>query len=197
MLRSLNMASILFFPFVIHVCFENVIYIYFLGIYTASAVAVYIQLQLQYIFIGGCSIYSFFGCTILYVLFRLLRVRGDKVLAAVDDADKLGVFPFVELVYLIVVLLGHYPAEKALHVREVGIAVCIQVFLSGGYLLEVRYLKKGSYRQLSPTSAGWELDANTFCTAFRSKAIFYRMSLILIPLTMFCHECRATVRFSG
>ena len=163
----------------------------------SSAVAVYIHQQLQYIFNCRCSIYSFFGCTILYVLFRLLRVRGDEVLAAVDDADKLGVFPFVELVYLIVVLLGHYPAEKALHVREVGVAVCIQVFLSGGYLPEVRYLKKGSYRQLSPASAGWELDANTFCTAFRSKAIFYRMSLILIPLTMFCHECRATVRFSG
>ena len=141
MLRSLNMASILFFPFVIHVCFENVIYIYFLGIYTSSAVAVYIHQQLQYIFNCRCSIYSFFGCTILYVLFRLLRVRGDEVLAAVDDADKLGVFPFVELVYLIVVLLGHYPAEKALHVREVGIAVCIQVFLSGGYLPEIRYLK--------------------------------------------------------
>ena len=69
---------------------------------------------------------------------------------------KLGVFPFVELVYLIVVLLGHYPAEKALHVREVGVAVFIQVFLSGGYLPEVRYLKKGSYRQLSPASAGWD-----------------------------------------
>uniref|UniRef100_UPI00307C440E hypothetical protein n=1 Tax=Phocaeicola sp. TaxID=2773926 RepID=UPI00307C440E len=92
---------------------------------------------------------------------------------------------------------GHYPAEKALHVREVGIAVFIQELLGGDYLLEVRYLKKGSYRQLSPTSAGWELNANTFCTAFRSKAIFYRMSLILIPPTMFCHECRATVRFSG
>ena len=103
----------------------------------------------------------------------------------------------MELVYLIVVLLGHYPAEKALHVREVGIAVFIQELLGGDYLLEVRYLKKGSYRQLSPASAGWELNANTFCTAFRSKAIFYRMSLILIPPTMFCHECRATVRFSG
>ena len=96
---------------------------------------------MQYIFNCRCSIYSFFGCTILYVLFRLLRVRGDEVLAAVDDADKLGVFPLVELVYLIVVLLGHYPAEKALHVREVGVAVCIQVFLSGGYLPEIRYLK--------------------------------------------------------
>ena len=30
----------------------------FLRIYTASAVAVYIHQQLQYIFIGGCSIYS-------------------------------------------------------------------------------------------------------------------------------------------
>ena len=91
----------------------------------------------------------------------------------------------MELVYLIVVLLGHYPAEEALHVREVGVAVFIQVFLSGGYLPEIRYLKKR------------KLDANTFSTAFRSKAIFYRMSLILIPFTMFCHECRATVRFSG
>jgi len=56
----------------------------------SSAVAVYIHQQLQYIFIGSCSIYAFFGCTILYVLFCLLRVRGDEVLAAVDDADKLG-----------------------------------------------------------------------------------------------------------
>ena len=53
------------------------------------------------------KLYSFFGCTILYVLFCLLRVRGDEVLAAVDDADKLGVFPLVELVYLIVVLLTY------------------------------------------------------------------------------------------
>ncbi len=157
----------------------------FLRIYTASAVAVYIHQRLQYIFNCRCSIYSFFGCTILYVLFCLLRVRGDEVLTAVDDADKLGGFPLVELVYLIVVLLGHYPAEEALHVREVGVAVFIQVFLSGGYLPEIRYLKKR------------KLDANTFSTAFRSKAIFYRMSLILIPFTMFCHECRATVRFSG
>ena len=73
----------------------------------SSAVAVYIHQQLQYIFISGCSIYSFFGCTILYGLFCLLRVRGDEVLAAVDDADKLGVFPLVKLVYLIVVLLTY------------------------------------------------------------------------------------------
>ena len=110
----------------------------FLRIYTASAVAVYIHQQLQYIFNCRCSIYSFFGCTILYVLFRLLRVRGDEVLAAVDDADKLGVFPLVELVYLIVVLLGHYLAEETLHVREVGVAVFIQKLLGGDYLLEVR-----------------------------------------------------------
>ena len=62
---------------------------------------------MQYIFNWRCSIYSFFGCTILYGLFCLLRVRGDEVLAAVDDADKLGVFPLVELVYLIVVLLTY------------------------------------------------------------------------------------------
>ena len=101
----------------------------------SSAVAVYIHQRLQYIFNCRCSIYSFFGCTILYGLFCLLRVRGDEVLAAVDDADKLGVFPLVELVYLIVVLLTY-------------------------------------------TS-------------------FYRMSLMLTLFVMLCHECLATVRFSG
>ena len=101
----------------------------------SSAVAVYIHQQLQYIFNWRCSIYSFFGCTILYGLFCLLRVRDDEVLAAVDDADKLGVFPLVEPVYLIVVLLTY-------------------------------------------TS-------------------FYRMSLMLTLFVMLCHECLATVRFSG
>ena len=89
----------------------------------SSAVAVYIHQQLQYIFNCRCSIYSFFGCTILYVLFRLLRVRGDEVLAAVDDADKLGVFPLVELVYLIVVLLT-YTSFLILH--SIGCRLCLR-----------------------------------------------------------------------
>ena len=105
----------------------------------SSAVAVYIHQRLQYIFNCRCSIYSFFGCTILYGLFCLLRVRGDEVLTAVDDADKLGVFPLVELVYLIVVLLT-YTSFLILH---------------------------------------------------------YRMSLMLTLFVMLCHECLATVRFSG
>ena len=59
----------------------------------SSAVAVYIHQQLQYIFNCRCSIYSFFVDTILYGLFCLSRVWGDEVLAAVDDAGRLGVFP--------------------------------------------------------------------------------------------------------
>ena len=110
----------------------------FSWIYTASVDEVYIHGQLQYIFNCRCSIYSFFGYTILYGLFRLPGVRGDEVLAAVDDADKLGVFPLVELFYLAVVFFGNHPAEEAFHVREVGVAVFVQELLGGGYLLEVR-----------------------------------------------------------
>ena len=89
----------------------------------SSAVAVYIHQQLQYIFNWRCSIYSFFGCTILYGLFCLLRVRGDEVLAAVDDTDKLGVFPLVDLVYLIVVLLT-YTSFLILH--SIGCRLCLR-----------------------------------------------------------------------
>ena len=73
----------------------------------------------------------------MYGLFRLPGVRGDEVLTAVDDADKLGVFPLVELFYLAVVFFGNHPAEEALYVSEVGIAVFIQELLGSGYLLEV------------------------------------------------------------
>ena len=79
----------------------------------------------MYISMGSCSIYSFFEGTFLHVLFRLPGVRGDEVLAAVDDADKLVVFPLVELFYLAVVFFGNHPAEEALYVSEVGIAVFI------------------------------------------------------------------------
>ena len=73
----------------------------FSWIYISPADEVYIHWQLQYIFNCRCSIYSFFGYTILYGLFCLPGVRGDEVLAAVDDAGKLGAFPPVELFFIL------------------------------------------------------------------------------------------------
>ena len=48
----------------------------FSWIYISPADEVYIHWQLQYIFNCRCSIYSFFGYTILYGLFCLPGVRG-------------------------------------------------------------------------------------------------------------------------
>ena len=143
----------------------------FSWIYTASADEVYIHGQLQYIFNCRCSIYSFFGYTILYGLFRLPGVRGNEVLAAVDDADKPGFFPLVELFYLAVVFFGNHPAEEAFHVREVGVAVFVQELLGGSYLPEVRrpvmFLQGGGRWLRSGTGEPGQFFPDAFDDGFR------------------------------
>jgi len=82
----------------------------FSGIYTASADEVYIHGQLQYIFI-------FRGYLPAWSVLPFER-SGDEVLATVDDAGKLGVFPPVGLFYLAVVFFGNHPGELFIFERS-------------------------------------------------------------------------------